>query len=291
MKTAVLTVAYAAPEIETYAAECLASLERQTDADFSVMIIKDGLSGLDDILRERHLNLSVQSVSGTPAAIRRTAILAAIDLGFDVLVFADIDDYFDDNRVAVAKQLVAEGEVLVCNELMLFGRGYERPRPMLGPRFADGEMITAPDLNDANCMGMSNTAMRADAIDTGLLDRTNDVTAFDWLFFTLLLRSGLNARFTTATNTRYRQHAGNVANARDLSNVDILRGVRIKREHFAALSDDPYFHWRAVAFAATAERLNADAALAQRYCVAVRAAAPPSPLWWEPIKTLEELSL
>jgi hypothetical protein len=291
MRLAVLTVAYPARDIETYAHECFTSLEAQTDADFSVIVMNDGLVGLPDIVRGRALNVSVEDISGTPAAIRRVAIRGAIEQGFDALVFADIDDLFAENRVALSKQLLGQGEPLVCNELLLFGRGYERPRPMLGPRLNDGATITAADLDDANCMGMSNTAMRVDCIDPKLLDRTDDVVAFDWLFFTLFLRSGLTAKFTTATHTHYRQHAGNVATVRELSNDDILRGVRVKREHFAALSEDPYFHSRAKAFADMAVKLEGDTALTQRYCSAVRAHAPQNPLWWEPIKTLEELSL
>jgi hypothetical protein len=162
---------------------------------------------------------------------------------------------------------------------------------MLSPRLKEGMTITGADLSEANCMGLSNTAIRAEHVNATLLDRVDDVIAFDWWFFALLLRNGITARFTTATNTHYRQHASNVASVRDLSSEDILRGVRVKREHFEALREEPHFRARAAAFAATAARLERDPALLERYCAAVRANAPDNPLWWEPIKTLEELSL
>jgi glycosyltransferase involved in cell wall biosynthesis len=285
MKTAVTVFAYAAPSIETYAEECVTSIAAQTDQDFDLVVFNNGLATLDTLIGKSGVVATVVAASGSPASIRRDGIQHLINLGFDAIIFADIDDWFDANRVAVAKQLLCEDVDILVNELVLFGAGLAKPMPMLGGRLSEGEILSPELIQSGNCFGMSNTSVRVGAIPPSALIPA-DVVAFDWLFFGRLLDAGARARFTAATRTHYRQHANNTAAVGDLSDAQIMRSLQIKYEHYLALGNR-----LAAGFADTSRRLVNNPALADRYFHIIRTTAPKQPLWWESVKTLEELNL
>jgi hypothetical protein len=285
MKTAFVTFAYPASAIEAYAAECLASIAAQTDRDFTLIVFNDGLSTLNEVVRQSGAPATVIEASGSPATIRCQAIKHLASSGFESVVFGDIDDWFDINRVAVSKQLLATGNDIAVNELMVFDDGVPGSRPMLAGRLHEGEILTADHIRDGNCFGMSNTALRLAAIPPQAL-AGEDVVAFDWLFFNRLLQAKALARFTAATRTHYRRHGNNTAPLERPSDAEITRGLQIKYQHYCALHNP-----RGKMFATTIDRLANDSALASRYYVAARAAMPAQSFWWEAMKPIEELAL
>jgi hypothetical protein len=285
MKTAVATFAYPAPSIDIYAKECLHSLAKQTDRDFSLFVFNDGLASIAQIVSDSKINAEIVPVSGDPAAIRRHAIRHLIECGFDIIVFADIDDLFDVQRVEVAKKLIQAGIDIVVNELILFGQSYPQPYHMLEGRLKEGDALTSADIRQGNCLGMSNTALRTSAITDKALE-AHPVTAFDWFFYTNILANGASAKFTAKVQTLYRQHANNIAPIHHLDDTNILRGLKIKHQHFHAMSND-----YAKELAHTIALANTDDFQKQAYCRAVRSAMRPQPFWWEPIKTFKELGL
>lgn len=286
MKTAVATFAYPAPSIDIYARECLASLTNQTDRDFSLFVFNDGLDSISQIVSNSTIQAEIIPVSGDPAAIRRYAIRHLIECGFDIIVFADIDDLFDIQRVNVAKNLIRDGIDVVINELILFGASYPQPYHMLKGRLQDGDALTLVDIKQGNCFGMSNTAVRTSAISESALE-AHSVVAFDWYFYTNILANGASAKFTAKTHTLYRQHDNNIAPIQHLSDQNILSGLKIKQQHFDALHDN-YAH----ELAHTIDLLsNGHDTKKQMYYRAVRDAMPLQPFWWEPIKTFKELGL
>jgi glycosyltransferase involved in cell wall biosynthesis len=284
MRAAVATFIYPARSIETYARECLASLAAQSDRAFELVVFNDGFAAAKDIVHASGIVGEIVPVDGHPAAIRRQAIARLLAEGFDIVVFADIDDRFDENRVATAKRMLAGDTDVVVNDLTLFGTDRMMSTPMWGDRLSEGQIMTVNLIRHGNCFGMSNTAVRLRAIPAQALAPDN-VVAFDWLFYTRALAAGARARFTGATRTHYRQHDNNTAALGRLSDAQITRGLLIKYEHYRALGDP-----KAAAFAHTLQRLGADLEGAARYCEAVRQQCPVAPFWWEPLKTIEELA-
>jgi len=141
-------------------------------------------------------------------------------------------------------------------------------------------------------MGFSNTAINTKCITKSLSQVPDDIIAFDWAFFSLCLHKGTIAVFTEKTATYYRQHENNIASPRSFTEDQILRGVQVKRDHYLFISKfTNEYELISKEFVQLFEILKTDITLRDKYCHEVKSQSPPSPLWWESIKTLEELGL
>lgn len=287
--TAIFSVVY--PGGEQYVPEFLKSLSRQTNRDFTLFLINDGLPNLGRLLEGFDLPVKVREETGLPAALRKTGIEWVLSEGAEAIVFADADDYFADNRVEVSKRILADYDV-IFNELMLVGTEIIEPTPILGQHFKEREQISTKHILSGNCMGLGNTSIRADKISLRMSEIPEDIIAFDWALFALCLHAGARTIFTQSTRTYYRQYDNNVASPNSYTEEQILRGVRVKQDHYRVLSR---FYEEYARFADLYRRLlyqlQSDVLLKQKYCHAVQAQSSTSQLWWESIKSLEELGL
>jgi glycosyltransferase involved in cell wall biosynthesis len=290
MNTAVFSVVY--PGIDDYFAEFLASLSRQSNKNFTLFLINDGLSNLAEFLQRADLEVNVQDAGeGSPAKLRKTGIQWIMESGADAIVFADADDTFAENRVEISCSILDKHD-LVFNELILTGQGGVDGTPMLGTHFREGEVVDSAGIRTANSMGLSNTAIRVKSIPASFKHIPDHLIAFDWAFFALCLHAGLKGIFSSRTATYYRQHGNNLANPCSLEEAQILRGVQVKSDHYRFLSRF-YEEYLSLAdrFGELRAQLQSDEILRRAYCQAVRKFAPVMPLWWEPIKTLEAVGL
>jgi len=288
MKTAVFSAVY--PGVEKFLPEFLNSLSKQTDNSFVLFLINDGMEGLEGFLGQASFPIRIKDGKGPSAATRKTGIEWMKYEGVEIVVFADADDHFSENRVEVAKKLLLIND-MVFNELILFGEQCSSPVPMLTNFYKNNEEITAKGLVNYNCLGMSNTSVRIDKIPEQMTMISDNQISFDWAIFSLVLNSGTKAIFTKEANTWYRQHRNNTASPLLFSDMQILRGVRVKRDHYCLLSKW-YADYKNLAkeFTQLLEMLSSDSLLKERYCTAVRKHFSRLLLrWWEPIKPLEEL--
>lgn len=288
MSAAVLSVVY--PGLESYLPDFLASLSAQTDDKFTLYLINDSFLKSGATLEYERLDVRVMDASGSPASLRKLGIQWLAQEGAEIVVFADADDTFAKDRIEISKKVLERCDV-VFNELILFGSKIDSPIPLLGNRFDEGYKVTPESLRSANCIGMSNSAMRMD-ISFGLEEIPDDIVPFDWALFSLIAHSGFNILFTKRTNTNYRQHENNQASPLELSDRQILTGVKVKKDHFRFLASH-YVEYGALAtrFVDLYSQLNADALFKQQYLLEVRSQSPAYPLWWESIRTPEELGL
>lgn len=289
MNTAIFSVVY--PSAASFLPEFLSSLADQTDKDFKIFLINDGLSNVKRFLDKFDLSIHLRNAAGSPTALRKEGIQWVIDEGADVIVFADSDDYFAENRIEISKKMLNDFDI-VCNELIMVGEKYRRPVPMIGQRLKDRERIGVRHLISANCMGLSNTAVRGDKIAINLSHIPEDLVACDWALFAFCLHTEAKAIYTKKTETYYRQHKNNVACPHSFTKEQIMQGVRVKRDHYRLLSKF-YSEYKTLAtiFEQLFDQLQSNVSLKRRYCQAVQAQTAPFPLWWEHIKPLEELGL
>jgi len=289
MDTAVFSVVY--PGVEAYFPEFLSTLSKQTDRNFTLFLINDGLPNIEDFLKRADLDVKVKEAQEPPAALRKMGIKWVMESGAKIIIFADSDDYFAKNRVKISRDMLVQYD-LVFNELVLTGKGIADYMPMLEKRFSDGEIVSCKHIRTANCMGLSNTALRVNSIPDCFDQIPDNIIAFDWALFALCLHAGERGVFTKKTITHYRQHGDNLASPYSFTEEQILRGVQVKLDHYQVFAR---FYEEYISLSDLFEKLLAqlqsDETLRQKYCWAVRKQAPAISLWWEPIKSLEELGL
>jgi glycosyltransferase involved in cell wall biosynthesis len=289
MRTAVLSFVY--PGVERYLPQFIRSLSNQNDKDFVLFLINDQVDNLRTFLEDFDLPVKIQNSFGSPAKLRKTGIAWVADEKFDIVVFADADDCFSENRVLLSKGLLRNNDI-IFNELLLFGKNMSKCIPMLEPRFVHGQYIGESSLLNANCLGMSNTAVRINKITDLASGIPDTVIAFDWALYVKLLNAGSRALFTKETSTYYRQHVRNIASPLAMTDEQILRGVNVKAEHYSALKNlNKWYFLQSGTFTWLLKKLYADDLFRHKYCETVRSHLPANPLWWEPIKSAEELKL
>lgn len=289
MKTVVLSFIY--PGVECYFSQFLKSLSTQADKDFVLYLVNDGMVNPSFFLKNFDLPVKIRNGLGTVAQLRKTGIEWVAGEKFDAVIFADADDYFDENRVSISKDLLSRNDI-IFNELILFGDAIPEHIPMLEGRFINGEYIGEDRLFHANCLGLSNTALRNEQLMNLTVDIPDAVIAFDWALFAKVLNIGARALFTNKTRTYYRQHACNTASLFSLSDERILHGVNVKAEHYSALRKlSERYSLYAEKFKRLSSWLYSDEALRSKYCNAVRSNMSQNPLWWEPIRDIEEFNL
>jgi hypothetical protein len=247
----VVTVLY--PAAVPFLGDFIADLNAQDDRSFSLVALLDGVA--PGSLSGARMPVVERSASGTPAALRTAAINAAAMHG-DILVFADADDRFRSDRVRVCRQSLAGWDAL-GHDFTPFTAGSPDLPPALHRAWDADRAMSALDLRDGTCLGLGASACRAAAAQAAaaLVDPATEV--FDWDFYAVLLHQGGAMRFLDLPLTRYRQHAGNQVGWGRTR--DVVRGARIKADHYRRLSAwDPGYARLANGFARLALRLAAD---------------------------------
>ena len=280
MKTLLLSFVY--PGSVEYLGDFLAACSAQSDPDFDVLLINDGASGMGPkMLAHPKLRIQVEEASGSIAEIRAHGVQRALDLGYEALILADSDDWFDPGRVDVAKRKLRQAPVL-ANQLVLARSRAEILKPLWQGRMQEAEVIGAEFLRDKNCIGFSNSALLTASIGQAHAQIPPDILAYDWLFFARILAQGHRAVFTRETSTFYRQQSGNVAGLLEIDEEAITRGLRVKQRHYQCLAgEDKWFFNQARSFDQILQRVHSDLPFAHSYYAKMKAMVPADPMWWE----------
>jgi len=290
-KIGVLTVAYKVAG--NYLGEYVDSLRAQTDQDFELFIVDDdsGLAG--ELRRCEDLTVHVLPSEGAPASLRKQGIRWCAREGCDFVIFADADDCLNQNRIEVLRNaLIFYGSDIVVNELIAFGSHCHENVPLIGARYGSGLPVAECDIKHYNFMGLTNSAVKLDSIVECLDCIPDDSLAFDWDFFAIALSGNRTAVYTSDTSSYYRQYGNNDASIFDWSDERIVRGVEVKRRHYDLMRTmtDGY-HELFDEYNLLSSRLIEDLSFKNKYCIAIRRDLSEPLLWWEAIKTVEEVGL
>jgi hypothetical protein len=284
MRTCLVTVLHvgSAP----YFDEFLASLNKQTDLDFELLILNDagswrGRPSVAPRMGELPFTWRCVDVTGSIVEIRKRGLSMLRDAHpTDAVVFIDSDDLMAPDRVEICKAGLKPKEVLF-NELVLFGEK-QTPCALLKHHFVDGQELQLEDVTHSNCLGLSNTALLVEDITPRFQNIPDDTIAFDWAFYAGLLHDGCRARFISGTSTLYRQHAGNSASLVDIDDARILRSVLVKAQHYRYVAGfNAGFSKLHTDFDQLQSKLTQDGLFCRAYCAHMRATIPAFPQWWE----------
>ncbi|MDK9762815.1 NeuD/PglB/VioB family sugar acetyltransferase [Vibrio sp. D420a] len=229
-KTVVLTTIF--PVKEAYVHDYFNSLVRQSVQGFDVVLVNDGFGDLSALKAQYpQLNIIELESAGSIVKNREHMCQFALNNQYGVAIFADIDDYFSDNRVAHSLRLLEDYDVVV-NDLTSFNETAQLQSRILSTRVADGDEITLDFIRDKNLCGLSNTAIRLTGLASETLRFPSDLVAVDWYLFSTLLCQSKRAVFTNQAVTYYRQHQSNTVGIGRINIETIRQSLQVRSIHY-----------------------------------------------------------
>lgn len=212
----------------------------QTRKDFDVVLVNDSCdkAQLKEIFSP--LNVTILDPDGGFSGNRTQGINYARNYGYKYIFFCDADDSFTSNRYerTIAEFERSKADILVCN----LNIANEQCQPFLKDYFSkeipEDRWIDADFLKDKNIFGMSNTAIRLDALTEEI--HIPETTIVDWLLFTTLLLKGLKAKYITDSMVNYRQYSFNMIGINRFDVASFRRLAGLKSNHYRLLTDVGY---------------------------------------------------
>ena len=218
-----------------YFPEFLASLQQQTDTDFTLLLFNDGVAQLSGYLANYQLPFEIIETSGSIAQVREQMLNYLTTAPFSMVVFGDTDDFFAQNRIALSKKELAFEQILVHDVWLVDEDGKELSRKHWSDRIDPSMRIDYDMLRNYNLLGLGNTA-----IQTNILPKDwqlpSNLIAVDWFVFASLLKTGIQARFSPETHVYYRQYEGNTIGLKQLTLQRFKREIAVKAQHYEAMA-------------------------------------------------------
>lgn len=280
------------PGVTDYIQEYLKSLERQTYQKFDLILFDDGFNEIQ-LIESNSLNIIIKKTQGSPSDIRLSLINYVLEKEYEFIIFTDCDDFFSSNRIEISVSTLSKQEIAVNDLDLVSERGEIRQKNYLSKRLQNGQCIKINDLLHSNMMGLTNTAVRKEVLIECLPVLHSEVIAFDWLLWSSALDANDNeAMFTSETSTQYRIHQDNIAGFPELIDEKILRdGIEIKLSHYKNLANLGSVYENLYNSFALAKKMSQNSTWLGEYIVALNENRMKNPLWWENIKTPEEVGI
>lgn len=225
---AVYTTVY--PGVEGYLADWYGSVSRQTDQDFHLWVGLDavGVEAAKEAMDGEPDAVWVPGGKGdTPATIRQRA-LAQIVERHDAVVLVDSDDVMHPTRVATARAMLREHDLVGCALRLIDERGSSMDMTFrLPPNMAAEDVFPR-----SNVFGLSNTAVRTDVLRR-CLPIPAAVTLVDWFLSTRAWLFGAKLWFGDRAEMDYRQHRSNMARVlAPFPEQQVIQDTDRVRQHF-----------------------------------------------------------
>jgi glycosyltransferase involved in cell wall biosynthesis len=240
MNTCVFTCVF--PSVEPYLDDFLLSLSKQTMQEFRLVVVNDGYFNLRSVLK-RYAFKKVTIIEGgsSPSLNRKKGIEECLAQNAEVIIFADSDDTFSENRFELSCNVIESGNIdVVVNDInicdsdqnIILGNYFSH-------RFYNRMDLEFDNIKLGNFFGLSNTAVRSTILKKFKIPTLDP---FDWTFFSNLLLLNSRAVFLSEITTHYRQHDSNfVGMGGGFSIEKLMRALDVKVQHYKALtylSDD-----------------------------------------------------
>lgn len=234
MQISILTTVY--DGVQPFLDNFFQSLKSQTYKNFNIILVNDCCKDIDTYIKKNNLkNFHVIDVDGTPARNRITGIKECINHGSEIILFADSDDTFKNNRVEIVnKYLIDQNFEIMINDINICSSNLEIVKEnFFSKRIKNKSLIKFKDIQNYNFCGLSNSAIKTDILkDTPIIE----TDPFDWMLFSCLLLEGPRAIFTNETCTNYRQHNHNfIGIGVELDDDRIRHAVNVKAKHYKLL--------------------------------------------------------
>ena len=298
---AVISVIY--PEAICFLDSYLKSLETQTFTNFDLLLGNDNVEDLGSFIDKYNVNTHTFRLNGSPVKNRIDLINIALSSGYESIIFSDCDDIFSQNRIEQSLDLLNYNDVVVNDLDIISFDGSIIQFGYFSNRIEDGSIIKSSDLLHLNMMGLTNVAVNRNVLLKCAPILNNKVVALDWLLWTYVLLSGHDAKFTSSTSTLYRVHSNNIAGLpQEINKSLVLSGLKVKMLHYSALKGSskraiisPISYHQNLTLLynnfSLAQKMSLDSVWLDEYILALKAKESKYPLWWENIKTPEQVRM
>lgn len=229
MKKRVVVFITIFPAIKHFLDDFFKSLQQQTFQDFDILVVNDGLRNFDYYKKKYPFNIIEYHSQKSPAKNRELGINKAINLGYDFLIFSDVDDFFSPNRIEETVKYLANND-FVYNELTLINSEGK----IIVEKYIDSKInLTKFDIYQGNLFGLSNTGICLNLFDE-YIQIPKELIAVDWYLFSIIMLQK-NVKYTFIPNviTYYRQYESNTVGFVDkFDEKRILKSIKVKKIHY-----------------------------------------------------------
>ena len=267
------------PQALPYLCDVRDSALAQTRKDFDVVVVNDGCEKQRILDELKDLNVTILKAEGGFVGNRLQAINYARSHNYKYILFCDADDSFTAYRYerTIAAFEKTNADIVVCN-LNIVDEGL---KPLINDYFnkelPESQKIDAEFIRTKNIFGMSNTAIRLDALKVDI--QIPETPIVDWYLYTLLLIKGLKAQYITDSMVNYRQYSTNMIGITRYDVASFKKLAGLKNNHYKLLVESGYTKFGKLYQDSKALHLLSDDEIEQ--IVKRELAIHPQPLWWQ----------
>lgn len=235
MRIAFATVVYKAAY--KFYKDFIDTINKQDAKEFDVILLNDDLNDNEYDNLTQSINRSVVKIKNDGKSSipenRIKLIEGAKIKNYELLILGDFDDTMSKNRISVILSEFDDNYSFFYNELYYLNTDniffYSLP-------------LVIEDIDsiyECNFLGLSNTALNLKMIDQTMLETlyNKQTTAFDWMFYSLLLLKGHKGKRVDNCKTYYRIYNQNTAGEVDISLGVLKKEIEVKIEHYSKLID------------------------------------------------------
>lgn len=232
-RVALLTAVF--PAIELYLPVLIDSLVNQTYKDFDWVIINDGVeeSRLSGLINGRLNWINLEMKGEVPASNRWKGMKYCYDHDYEFVVFQDADDWMSENRIEDSIEQLSGSDIVFHDMSLVNKNGEIKYENIWAGRIKNGQAVEAGFIEDKNCIGLGNSAIRSSILEVDI-DIPGKVIAADWFIFYHLIQER-TAVFSANANIYYRQHDTNMAGIGLLTEDRVRKAFQVKSLHYEAL--------------------------------------------------------
>lgn len=219
------------PAAMEYYNEMMGSALAQTDPDFDMLIVNDGV----ELPLDLPVNCAMVSALGDPFDNRMQTIDYAIANGYDYICWLDADDRLPVNRISGIKTLLNEdgSDILIHDLLTMDAEGNLSGRSFIG---GERRKITLQNLLYYNLAGFGNSVVSVPFLKEhrdALHKPSTPIAAVDWWLMVNLLMMGATAVYVPEGLYEYRIYDSNMSLGRDPQ--QILAHIKVILKHYDAV--------------------------------------------------------
>ena len=239
------TVIYRCDNFDVFIDDYLNSVFNQTNQNFDLLIISDGV----DIAKiksrvgshnfnQKNIHYDINFKNHSPLKLRERIIEIAYNLDANYLIFSDFDENVAPNRVEEIIKNIHSYE-FVFNDFFIVNNELKplREKSFFQMRSIPDEIVDWNEVKSFNFIGFGSLAINLALYDYRKLLCPENIKALDWFIVTKVLLEGGKGKKVNRTFANYRQHNNSFVGFDFYLNQErLLQGIEVKENHYRYFS-------------------------------------------------------